>query len=324
MIKIFSTHHNAYIPTIEKSEKELNKLVSDNFKAFFPELIFIKSEFKLEGVARSIGTTGRIDIFAFNSRTNKFVVFELKRDLNKNIRTQANDYKEFIEDNFSDIYISVLQDHDIQLPKKREIVSDSLEIILIAKEFSERDKYNIDSNEITFIKYMWFEGGLFLLQFLNNQHKNQTVYFKSSELGNTVDTIRLSKNSEEELLQNSIESVSNTARNHHQSLKGTTPQKIKPVNERLTIKNRSGAKASGQKREDGKFVVFAGSKISEKEAPKLITSAVNAYRKRRELKSDGIISENGVFIKDYIFNSVSLAAKVVLGTSADGTQWKNE
>jgi hypothetical protein len=205
MIQVFSSINKDFINSVDKTEKELNSFLSENFKMFFPELILIKSEFTLDGVARSIGTSGRIDIFAFNSRTNKFVIIELKRDLNKNIRNQASDYKDFIEDNFSDIYISVLQDHEIELPKKKDIVSDSFELILIAKDFSELDKYKKNNDEITFIKYLWLEGDFLLLQYLNNQPSYPSKRVKSPTV------IILSKNDKQPL--NTITTLPNLNQN---------------------------------------------------------------------------------------------------------------
>jgi len=103
MIQIFSSSNKKFLKTVGKSEAELNNFLSNNWADFFPQFIFIKREFFLEGNVRSKGTAGRIDILAFNSRTKKFVIIELKRDFDKNIRNQAGDYRDFIEENFADI-----------------------------------------------------------------------------------------------------------------------------------------------------------------------------------------------------------------------------
>ena len=107
MIKLYSTSNKKILEIVNKSEAELNKFISQNWEAFFPQYLFIKSEFSVEGNVRSNGTSGRIDILAFNPISNKFVVFELKKDKDKNIRNQVSDYKDYIEDNFSQIFILV-------------------------------------------------------------------------------------------------------------------------------------------------------------------------------------------------------------------------
>ena len=119
---------------------------------------------------RSKGGSGRIDILAFDPKTKKFVIFELKKDLDKNIRNQASDYRDFIEDNFSKIYLLSTQTYEAVLPKYSEISENSIELVLIAKTFSPADveKAKKSKNEITLIKYLWFENQLLLIDYLNN------------------------------------------------------------------------------------------------------------------------------------------------------------
>ncbi|MEO6134550.1 MAG: hypothetical protein ABIP35_05320 [Ginsengibacter sp.] len=119
---------------------------------------------------RSKGGSGRIDILAFNPKNKKFVIIELKKDLDKNIRNQASDYRDFVEDNFAKIYLLSTQNYDAILPKYSDIAEDSIELILIAKSFSpaDVDKAKKSKNEITLIKYMWFENQLLLIDYLNN------------------------------------------------------------------------------------------------------------------------------------------------------------
>ena len=78
MLKLFSTDNKKFLKTVHKSEAELNKFLSDNWRNFFPQYTFIKSEFTLDGNVRTKGGSGRIDILAFNPKTNKFVVGNLK------------------------------------------------------------------------------------------------------------------------------------------------------------------------------------------------------------------------------------------------------
>lgn len=170
MLKLYSTDNKKFLKTIHKSETELNKFLSDNWKHFFPQYTFIKSEFTLEGNVRSKGGSGRIDILAFNHKSNKFVVFELKRDVDKNIRTQVGDYKDFIEENFAKIYLLSTQKYEVPLPKYEAISEESIEVVMIAKTFPSKDidKTRRGVNEITLIKYLWFENQLLLIDYLNN------------------------------------------------------------------------------------------------------------------------------------------------------------
>lgn len=172
MFKLFSTQHNKFIKPINKSEAQLNKFLSNNWKDFFPQFKFIKSEFALEGNVRSRGSSGRVDILAFNPKSNKFVVFELKKNKDKNIRNQVSDYRDFIEDNFSDIYLLALQKYNVELPKYNKIDKDSIEVVMIAKSFSQTDVDRVrkskSKNQTTLIRYVWFENQLLLIDYLNN------------------------------------------------------------------------------------------------------------------------------------------------------------
>lgn len=172
MLKLFSTQSKKLIKVINKSEAELNTFLSENWNDFFPQYTFIKSEFSIEGNVRSRGTSGRIDILAFNPKTNKFIVFELKKDKDKNIRNQVSDYKDYIEDNFSQIYLMSLQTYKADLPQFDQISQDSIEVVMIAKRYSatdiERVKKSKSKNLTTLIRYIWFENELLLIDYINN------------------------------------------------------------------------------------------------------------------------------------------------------------
>ncbi len=172
MLKLFSTNSKKLIKVIDKSEAELNNFLSDNWNDFFPQYTFIKNEFSIEGNVRSRGTSGRIDILAFNPKTNKFIVFELKKEKDKNIRNQVSDYKDYIEDNFSQIYLMSLQTYKADLPKFDQISQESIEVVMIAKSYSatdiERVKKSKSKNLTTLIRYIWFENELLLIDYINN------------------------------------------------------------------------------------------------------------------------------------------------------------
>jgi hypothetical protein len=118
-----------------------------------------------------LGTNGRIDILAYNPATKKFVAFELKKDHDRNITEQAADYRDYIQDNFSDVYLHATQKHEANLPKFTEINQNAVEIVLLAKKFSltqiDRVK-KIKESHITLIKYYWFENDLIFIDYVNN------------------------------------------------------------------------------------------------------------------------------------------------------------
>ncbi len=170
MLKLYSTDNKKFLKTVHKSEAELNKFLCENWVHFFSQYTFIKSEFTLDGNVRGKGSSGRVDILAFNPKSNKFVIFELKKDFDKNIRNQVSDYKDFIEDNFARIYLLSTQKYGAVMPKYDDILEDSIEVVMIAKAFSINDieKAKKSKNEITLIKYLWFENQLLLIDYLNN------------------------------------------------------------------------------------------------------------------------------------------------------------
>ena len=171
MPKLFSNTNKKFLKQVEKPEKELNKFICENWKDLFPNYVFIASEFPLKGNVRSLGNNGRIDILGYNPETKKFIIFELKKEYDKNITDQSADYRDYVQDNFSDVYLYSTQKYDIVLPKFTEINQDKVEIILIAKKFSltqiERIK-KIKDNNITLIKYFWFEDDLIFIDYINN------------------------------------------------------------------------------------------------------------------------------------------------------------
>lgn len=92
--------------------------------------------------------------------------------------------------------------------------------------------------------------------------------------------------------------------------------------ELLFLEGRN-VKAEGDLIDDG-FVVFKGAQAKKQTTPSCHESLINL---RRKLLQDQILVErnqNYEFVQDYVFNSPSTAAGVVLGRSANGwTKWKN-
>lgn len=79
-----------------------------------------------------------------------------------------------------------------------------------------------------------------------------------------------------------------------------------------------GASAKGFSKGNGSILVLAGSRISEEVVPSLQKNYLDL---RRQLQENQVIVD-GVFVQDYLFPSVSAAAAVILGRSANGrTEW---
>lgn len=83
-----------------------------------------------------------------------------------------------------------------------------------------------------------------------------------------------------------------------------------------------GSNASGYASNEH-FIVFKGSKIAADTVPSFAQYYLNAFDLRNQLISDGVIVNN-LFTADYDFDSLSLAASVVIGRSANGyREWKD-
>lgn len=82
------------------------------------------------------------------------------------------------------------------------------------------------------------------------------------------------------------------------------------------IASKRGADSSGYPTEGG-FVVKAGSKVSDAVVERFEINYPNAYKLRNSLCKEGVIS-GGIFQSDYEFDSISLAASLILGRSARG------
>ena len=192
MPRLFSNSNKKFLSQIDRPERELNKFICENWKNLFPNLIFITSEFPLKGNVRSLGNNGRMDIVGYNPISKKFVIFELKKDYDKNITDQAADYRDYVQDNFSEIYLHSTQKYEVELPKFTSINHNNVEIILIAKKFSltqiERVKKNKE-NTITLIKYYWFEEDLIFIDYVNNDPDDIKIESENTKKINEIKNI---------------------------------------------------------------------------------------------------------------------------------------
>lgn len=169
--------NNIKFDEINISESLLQKHVVKNFEILFPDYRIIESEYRLVGDVRKFGLSGRIDIFALNLKENRLVVFELKKDNNKNILFQAIDYSDFISENYNLIILSTnnlsLSEKDILLKNKQKP-----EIILIAKNFNHptiRRIQNIE-NIISLYEYKAFQNNFIQFELLFNKGNNKIVF----------------------------------------------------------------------------------------------------------------------------------------------------
>lgn len=179
---ILDINNNSKFDEISITENYLQKQVVKNFHLLFPEYKIINSEFKLQGDVRKFGISGRIDIFALNTKDYRLAVFELKKDNNKNILFQALDYTDFIIENYN---LIILSSENLTLEEKDKLLKNKLkpEIVLIAKSFNHptiRRIENVD-NKIKLIEYKSFENNLIYFEIICNKSDNKIVYYKSEK-----------------------------------------------------------------------------------------------------------------------------------------------
>lgn len=97
---------------------------------------------------------------------------------------------------------------------------------------------------------------------------------------------------------------------------------IEHNNIKFYITQKRGANAEGYPTESG-FVVKAHSKLSNDVTEKFKENSPNECRLREQLCNDRIVID-GVFQEDYEFTSISFAATVILGRTANGrVEWVN-
>jgi len=161
MAYLFSQKGNSHLKELNLKEKELNDFLANNWEQIFPHLTFVQQEFELKGRVRGKDGTGYVDILAYNPQTKRFVIVELKRIKDKNIRNQAGDYRDYVERNFAEICLKVKEETAAKLPHSSSIDASNVEIILVAKEFYEKDMPELKRKDqiLAFVKYKWFKSG---------------------------------------------------------------------------------------------------------------------------------------------------------------------
>lgn len=158
---------------IDVSESQLQKLIIENFKLFFPNLFLIQEEFRIDGDVRSFGISGRIDLLAIDKKQNRLVIFELKLSNSRNILIQALDYTDFIEEYF-ELIISRLK--TISTEEKERLLEKKLEpkIILIAEKYTHPTIRRTEkfSKKIKLYNFQAFSDGMLQLSELTTKKKH--------------------------------------------------------------------------------------------------------------------------------------------------------
>jgi len=188
MQTLFLGKDNKALGTVDKSEKELQQFICDNWQALFPAYTFVASEFHLKGCG---SPDNRFDILAYNPATNKLIIFELKKDFNKLAVLQALNYSYAVRDKFDDVYVKATREHNVALPDKAEIKKE-VEIALIAKAFS-REQFSqaLEAKEsVMLIRHNWFENDILLLDYVYNAPADKPTGYASMNWDELVDVIK--------------------------------------------------------------------------------------------------------------------------------------
>jgi hypothetical protein len=155
---------------IEISEIGLSTIIHNDWKTFFPDYDILAKEFSLKGQVRSSNKSGRIDFIAYNQKKKCLTIFELKKDYDKNIRSQIFDYEDFIQENFSEIYLQLTNLQKIE--DFKSLKSKKIELVLIAKTFKETDIRRLDKMEnIVLIQYSSFEKFKYTFDIFESNNK---------------------------------------------------------------------------------------------------------------------------------------------------------
>jgi hypothetical protein len=169
MQQLFSSQDKKFLAPMNNSEKELQHFIWEHRQQIFPEYTFIAQEFTLKGNVRKLGGNGRIDLLAYNPKTRRFVVIELKKEFDDNIAVQAGEYRDYIEDHFPVAYLEAKEKYKGILPESKAM-DQSVEVVLIAQGF---DSYQIRKAEkqsvgvIRLIAYHWYGNGCMVLDYIN-------------------------------------------------------------------------------------------------------------------------------------------------------------
>lgn len=170
-------------------EYELQALLIKHWDVFFPDYLYISKEFYLSGDVRQINKSGRIDILALNRQTNRFIIIEIKKEFDINIRSQAFDYVDYFIENVHELYLKASEIKN--LPAVRDLDTKNVEILLIAKRFKDSDLKLAKSDNnlnLTLISYTYFSNNSLLLSKFDKEAKRDSKEkIKFGNIDNDID-----------------------------------------------------------------------------------------------------------------------------------------
>ena len=159
------------LKTVEsKSEKDLQKFICENWTTLFPDYTLIKDEFPLKGDVHGVGKKGRTDIFAYHKGKHRFTVFELKRDYNENVASQAANYAGFVREHFHKVYVEAKETHGAAIPEMAKIDNKEVDVVLVAKTFSggQINQAKSSKEPVMLIEYCWFSDDILFFDYVTN------------------------------------------------------------------------------------------------------------------------------------------------------------
>ncbi|MEI7526057.1 MAG: hypothetical protein WCJ95_17065 [Mariniphaga sp.] len=172
---------------IEISEMGLSNLIFHDWKFFFPDYELLFKEYSLKGQVRSALKSGRIDFLGYNNVKKCLSIFEIKKDYDKNIRSQISDYEDFFEENLADIYLQIKSLQRIE--EFKSLKSKKIELVLLAKSFKEIDTKRLDRlDNIVLIKHSAFDKFKFTFEIYDNR-KTKNNESKQKNLSKIISVI---------------------------------------------------------------------------------------------------------------------------------------
>ena len=164
-----------------KSKADFNQCVWNNRKDLFPQdnFVFIAQRFPLEddGSGKDF-----IDILAYNSATDRFVIFELKRGKDGHAVNQSMEYRKRVLKSIEKIHFAATHKYKKKLPPIEQVDQKAVDIIVLAEGFDNdqiKQTKDVPKGNTTLIKYLWFEKDFF--------------FFEYVRVGNWQDTLKNTK-----------------------------------------------------------------------------------------------------------------------------------
>lgn len=148
----------------DKNEKVMQRLIEVNLNVIFPELEFLKSEYRIKGKSRP-------DSVAFDTSSNSFVIIEYKNVKKDGGMEQVMDYRRQLLDHKNDFLMMYY--------KERGIMHENVDFsrtrsIIIAPEFTERQKRLSSDNGIELYEITKYDEGIMAFNYVGNKKEPKT------------------------------------------------------------------------------------------------------------------------------------------------------